>query len=82
MSSAWGSSWGVSWGDSWGGIGLAEEAGIGLAVTPPVDFVIQPRSIANYRQVIDIRAYRPAPRIDRSELKEMMQMYALWKRAA
>ena len=94
MADSWGGSWGTTsaWADSWG-IGLEEEvdAGIGLSTSsfpvrrPPVDFVISngwiSSNIPAYRNVIDLEARR-AVRSDTSELREMMQLYSLWKKAA
>ena len=77
----WSESWDESWGDSWG-IGLAD-AGIGLAPQPvarPIDFVV-----SNDDFVLGIsRVVKPAPvyKPDRSEMEEMMQMYAMWRKAA
>ena len=83
----WLTSWGTSWGDSWG-IGLAAEAGIGLAEIerpPTIDFIIQGRTISSnipsYRNIINL-AIRRGARDEDSELKEMMQLYSLWRKAA
>lgn len=67
--------------ESWAEV-AAEEAGIGLAPVvraAPVDFVIQSPL---WRQ--GFVTPRPAPQqtTEASELKEMMQLYAMWKRAA
>ena len=74
------------------GIGLAEEAGIGLAPPAAVDFVIAPRQFAHEhaqfrydfrdvlrsRNVVNIKAARR----EKAELREMTELYALWRRAA
>ena len=74
-----------------GGIGLVVEPGIALSTssfpvrTPPIDFVHSAgwisSNIPKYRKVIDL-GIRRAARDDDSELREMMQLYSLWKKAA
>ena len=91
----WGDAWGDSWGelasDPW------VEEGIGLApvssVAPPaVDFVVQPydwysrhtlkfRNTLMARSVVNMEAARAA-RQEKTELKEMIELYAQWKKAA
>ncbi len=64
------------------GIGLAEE-GIGLS-TPrpaPVDVVLNSGWSYRPRNVIDFSQWRVAKK-EKSELREMMELYALWKKAA
>jgi len=74
-----------------GGIGLADEAGIGLAPPAPVDFVIQPRpwthEVAQFRDTLQARnvvgmAVARAARREREELREMVELYGAWRRAA
>ena len=82
----WDTSWGTSWGDSWG-IGLAVEEGIALAALRPpnVDFIIQGRyitpNIPATQKVINL-GIRRAERDENKELREMMQIYSLWRKAA
>ena len=71
------------------GIGLAVKPGIGLAT--PVDFVHDGGwvpAIAQLRRlppgvekVVNIEPWRRAKQ-ESAELKEMIELYALWKRAA
>jgi len=71
--------------ESWG-IGLAVEAGIGLAAAPrpPVDYVYadgwSPR-FPGYSKVASLEEKR-AVKKDNSELMEMMELYARWRKAA
>lgn len=86
----WDQSWDEAWGDSFG-IGLAAAPGIGLASLSPVDFVhdggwtpripAQRRPLPDVRKIIPIEPWRAARR-ESAELKEMIELYALWKRAA
>jgi hypothetical protein len=82
MNHAWGDSWGDAWGDSWG-IGLAEESGIGLApVAKPVDFVYSEgwSTVPQNRKVVNLQIRRTAKH--ESELREMVELYSRWKKAA
>lgn len=70
----WGFSWGTptsSWGDSWG---EEEELEIGIELEPvarPVDFVIQsPLWRQGFMRLSS----------EETELHEMMNLYAMWKR--
>ena len=76
------------------GIGLAEEAGIGLGPEPvatPTDFVIEPRlwmheraqfgAELRSRNVISMERARTLRR-ERDELREMVGLYEAWRRAA
>ena len=92
----WGDSWGDSWGelesDSWAeeGIGLAPVSSVAPAV---VDFVVQPydwywpsstvqfRNTLMARSVVNMESLRAAKR-EKAELKEMIELYAQWKKAA
>lgn len=84
----WGDSWDEAWGDSFG-IGLAE-VGIGLApATAPVDFVFSGGSwsgLSLNRNVVNLRDYLETKRAamirEKKELREMIELYALWRRAA
>lgn len=59
------------------------EIGIGLApVARPVDFVIQSPLWRQGFVTVRLPVAKKNPNQEESELKEMMQLYALWKRAA
>lgn len=71
------------------GIGLEEEAGIGLAPPPPVDFVLSGGSwsgLSLNRNVVNLRDYletkRAATIREKKELREIMDLYSQWRKAA
>ena len=70
--------------ESWG-IGLAEAAGIGIAVRNPIDFVLTGTRLANYFQPYR-RTFRldtaPKAKGEGGELQEMLELYSRWRKAA
>jgi len=63
------------------GIGLDDEAGIGLAARPPIDFVTVGVPGQGYQKVAYTEKLRAARR-EKVELQEMINLYARWKKAA